>query len=359
MPGSMRELPLRHAAILGLLHGPTELLPISSSAHTTLVPWLAGWPYEELDPRLRKSFEVALHAGTAAALLLRPPTKSWRSARDIDQSTEPGTGVTPKMLSASAGPSRKRIVARLGFLTAGLAPPALAGYTLGGQIERRLGTPTKIAYGLLAGSAAMGGIEVYKKWDAPRARGGHPHFESDNLPSQQATTSRSDYPATPSVEQTATTRPSDQASAMGPSEQTASTRLVASVDASDGLALGLAQALALIPGVSRSGATLAAARARGFSRQDADLLSWTVGLPVIAGATLLQGTRLAYQQTRADRPRATVMALGVGAASAFLSTIASSKALNRRRRAQLLPACIAYRAALAVYVIRCMRDNTS
>jgi undecaprenyl-diphosphatase len=63
-------LPLRHALILGALHGPAELLPVSSSGHTTLVPWLAGWPYAELDPELRKAFEVALHAGTAAALLV-------------------------------------------------------------------------------------------------------------------------------------------------------------------------------------------------------------------------------------------------------------------------------------------------
>ena len=195
----------------------------------------------------------------------------------------------------------------------------------------------------------MGTAEVYKKWHAPRARAGHRHFESNNLPAQRTATGRGEYPATPPVEQTPTT---------GPSEPTASTRLVASAGVSDGLALGLAQALALIPGVSRSGATLAAARARGFSHQDADLLSWTVGLPVITGATLLQGTRLAYQQARADRPRATVMALAVGAASAFLSTLASSKALNRHRRTQLLSACIAYRGVLAAYVIRYMRDNT-
>ncbi|HTC61150.1 MAG TPA: undecaprenyl-diphosphate phosphatase [Solirubrobacteraceae bacterium] len=287
MPGSMRELPLRHAAILGLLHGPTELLPISSSAHTTLVPWLAGWPYGELDPRLRKSFEVALHTGTALALLLRPP--------------------------------HERQCMRRGFLVAALAPPAVAGYVLGGQIEQRLGTPAKIVAGLLAGSAAMGSAEVYKKWHAPRARGGHRHFGSNTAPAEIDVT-----------------RPT----------------------ASDGLALGVAQALALIPGVSRSGATLAAASARGFSRQDADQLSWTVGLPVIAGATLLQGRRLAYQQARADRPRKTAMVLAVGATSAFLSTLASSKALNRRRRARLLPACIAYRGVLAAYVIRHMRDNT-
>ena len=55
---------------LGLLQGPTELLPVSSSAHTTLIPWLAGWPYARLDGERRKSFEVALHAGAGAALAI-------------------------------------------------------------------------------------------------------------------------------------------------------------------------------------------------------------------------------------------------------------------------------------------------
>jgi undecaprenyl-diphosphatase len=329
MPGSVRELPLRHAVVLGLLHGPTELLPISSSAHTTLVPWLAGWPYEQLDPRLRKSFEVALHAGTAVALLLRPPSGS----RPCDRDAATTTGSEPS--------TRKHPGTRIGFLIAGLAPPALAGYAFGDQIERRLGTPSKIAYGLLAGSAAMGGVEVYKKRHAPRARGGHRHFESNNLPAHATATD-----------------PREQTAATGLPEQKAGTRRVAHANVSDGLALGLAQALALIPGVSRSGATLAAARARGFSREDADQLSWTVGLPVIAGATMLQGTRLARRQARTDMPPGTALPLAVGAASAFLSTLAGSKALNRHRRAQLLPACIAYRGLLAAYVIRYMRDNT-
>ena len=50
--------------------GPAELLPVSSSAHIVLVPWLAGWDWEAIDPEVRKSFEVALHAGAAAALLI-------------------------------------------------------------------------------------------------------------------------------------------------------------------------------------------------------------------------------------------------------------------------------------------------
>src|SRR4051795_5204011 len=64
------RLRLREALVLGALHGPAELLPISSSGHTELVPWLLGWEYAELDGELRKAFEVALHAGTAAALLV-------------------------------------------------------------------------------------------------------------------------------------------------------------------------------------------------------------------------------------------------------------------------------------------------
>jgi undecaprenyl-diphosphatase len=329
MAGSVRELPLRHAMILGLLHGPTELLPISSSAHTTLVPWLAGWPYGQLDPRLRKSFEVALHAGTAAALLLRPPSGPTRG-RDPDDL--PATD--------STGSSRKRVGAKLGFMAAGLTPPALAGYALGEQIERRLGTPAKIAAGLLAGATAMGAAEARAKWRFPAPSGGASAFAEDRSPTQAA-----------------------------------AARPAASADMHDGLALGLAQALALIPGVSRSGATFAAARARGFSRLEADQLSWTVGLPVIAGATFLQGARQVRAGTRAcgvgrgnmtnaargndGASRAASLPLTVGVTSAFLSTLACSKLLDRRRRTQLLPVCLAYRGALTAVVIRRMRDNTT
>jgi undecaprenyl-diphosphatase len=256
-------LPLRHAVALGLLHGPTELLPVSSSAHTTLVPWLAGWPYAQLDPTARKSFEVALHAGTAAALLTRPP----------------GIGLG----------------GRLSFLLPALVPAALVGYALGGQIERRFGTPPTIVAGLLAGSASMA---VADRHTGMREANG--------------------------------------------------------ANARDGLALGLAQAAALIPGVSRSGATIATARARGFSRRDADRLSWRVGLPVIGGATLLKGTKLA----REGVPRELSLPLAAGAASAFASALLSANLLGPRRRALLLPASVAYRGVLAMLVIRRMRDNT-
>src|SRR5665213_2226160 len=69
-PPTRPELTVGQATALGALHGPAELLPISSSGHVALIPWLLGWDYERLDAELRKSFEVALHAGTATALLI-------------------------------------------------------------------------------------------------------------------------------------------------------------------------------------------------------------------------------------------------------------------------------------------------
>jgi undecaprenyl-diphosphatase len=290
-------LSLGHALALGLLQGPTELLPVSSSAHTTLVPWLASWPYGELDPRLRKSFEVALHAGTAAALLVGARSTECGGGPGGGEACSSGPGKVGPGNSGALAATPRSVGAKLGFIAAAVVPPVLAGYTLGGLIERRLGTPATIAVGLLAGSVAMTASEC----------------------------------------------------------RTGDARPVESASARDGLALGLAQALALVPGVSRSGATLAAARSRGFSRRDADRLSWRVGLPVIAGAAALQGSRLA----REGVPGAMGLPLATGAASAFASTLAGARVLGRERRAALLPACAVYRAALALLVVRRMRNSTN
>src|ERR1700721_2269380 len=62
--------PLRHAVALGLMQGPAELLPISSSGHTTLIPWLVGWSYGELRGGPRKAFEVPPPAGGGIALAI-------------------------------------------------------------------------------------------------------------------------------------------------------------------------------------------------------------------------------------------------------------------------------------------------
>lgn len=56
--------------ILGVVQGLTEFLPISSSAHLTLVPWLFGWAVLQADPEIEKSFDAALHLGTFLAVTI-------------------------------------------------------------------------------------------------------------------------------------------------------------------------------------------------------------------------------------------------------------------------------------------------
>jgi undecaprenyl-diphosphatase len=260
------ELSPGRAASLGVIQGPTELLPVSSSAHISLVPWLAGWPWYELDAEARKSFEVALHAGTAAALLL---------------------GLRHEIAAElGAFDARRAAVVGLSFV-----PPAIAGLALERRIEA-LGTPGATAAGLVVGSVAM--VAADRR---PQRRGrGH-----------------------------ATAR--------------------------DGLALGLAQAAALVPGVSRNGATLTAARARGFSRPHANLLSRTVALPVIVGAVALKGARL----RKRGIARGTGRTLGIGAGASFASTLASQKLIGLVERDRALWPYAAYRVGLAGAVLARLR----
>jgi undecaprenyl-diphosphatase len=260
-------IPAARALALGIVQGPAELLPVSSSAHIVLVPWLVGWDWDRLDPELRKSFEVALHAGAAAALLVGQRRTIVAELRSFD--------------------GRRALVLGLSFL-----PAAVVGYALERPIERRLGGPRATALGLIAGAAAM--------------------LVADRRPQQR-----------------------------GQGEATAA----------DGLALGVAQAAALAPGVSRNGVTLAAARWRRFSRDQANLLSRTIALPIIVGATALKVGRL----RRRGAPPALRRSLALGAAASFASTLASQRLIGLVERDRALWPYAAYRAALAAAVLAKLR----
>jgi len=255
------------AAALGLIQGPAELLPVSSSAHLILVPWLAGWDSELVDPEVQKSFEVALHAGAAAALVIAQRRVIADELRHFD--------------------ARRGTVLALSFV-----PPAIVGWTLERTIERRLGGPRATAIGLLAGAAAM--------------------VIADRRPQRRG---RGD------------------------------------AHAADGLALGVAQATALAPGVSRNGATLAAARWRGFTREHANMLSRTVALPAIVGAALLKGQRLRRRGVDPAVRRAMV----VGIVASFASTLASQRLIRLVERDRALWPYAAYRAGLAAAVLYRLR----
>jgi undecaprenyl-diphosphatase len=249
----------RHALALGLLQGPTELLPVSSSAHTILIPLLAGWPYGELEAPLRKSFEVALHAGTALALALDMRAELARETARLD--------------------ARRALVAALAC-----APAACAGVAFERYIEQRMSEPAAAVRGLVAGALAMA--------------------LADMRPARRR---RED---------------------VGPR---------------DGLLLGIAQAAALAPGVSRNGATLAAARALGFRRADAQALSWHAGLPVMVGAGALKAARIA----RGGLTPGAAVPFATGAIAAFASTLVCARGLGRGAAARPLLPFVLYRLALA------------
>jgi undecaprenyl-diphosphatase len=238
-----------------------------------LIPWLCGWRYHALEAERRKTFEVALHTGGGLALAIAMRGELSESVRKLD--------------------GQRGVVIALS-----LAPPALAGLVLRGQIERRVGGPRSIAAGLVGGAAAMA--------------------LADARPSQGR-------------------------------------RTLAQAGPADGLALGVAQALALIPGVSRNGATLTAARARGFGRRDAQMLSWDAALPVIVGASSLESLRLA----RRGVPAGSRAMLAAGAGAAFVSTLLSARLLRgeltKAGGRALLPYAL-YRCVLARLVVRRLRS---
>jgi undecaprenyl-diphosphatase len=267
--------PVWQAIALGALHGPAELLPVSSSGHVTVIPWLAGWEDSRIDEELRKSFEVALHAGTAAALLISLRSEVEEALKDLN-------------------PRRRHFRQRVMSVALSVAPPAIVGYALERPIERRLGTPGTVAGGLFAGAVAMA--------------------LADRAPQ---------------------TRNREEA------------------DPADALLLGVAQACALIPGVSRNGATLAAARIRRFTRVSANRLSRQAALPVIAGATALKGLRL----RRRGLPAGTTAPLLAGAGAAFVSTLGSTRLIQLLERDRSLLPYAVYRVALAAAIVWRLRGG--
>jgi undecaprenyl-diphosphatase len=264
----VESLPLRHAFALGALQGPTELLPVSSSGHLVLVPKLMRWPYAELDPELRKSFEVVLHAGTALALLVGLRREVVQYLREFN--------------------SHNLLTLVLSF-----APAATVAYRYERVIEQKLGEPVPVALGLIGGSIAMALAD-----GRPQERERH------------------------------------------------DTRTV------DAVVIGLAQSCALLPGVSRNGATLTAARALRFRRRDSNVISRQIALPVIVGATLLKAVRLAG---RRDLPKGVARSMAAGAGAAFGSTLISMRLIAMLERSRSLLPYSLYRILIALVVLIAMR----
>jgi len=229
-----------HAILLGTLQGATEFLPVSSSGHLVLVPWLLGWPAPGL------AFDAVVHWGTALAVV----AYFWRdwvslvgaAFRSLRVLVLPRSRVTlpagqlseDRGVSAeksTAEPSQGSGAARLAWLILlGTVPAALIGWLLEDFFEDMFARPAAAAAFLLATAALLTASERLGR----RERG------LDTL-----------------------------------------TWL-------DALLVGLAQALAIFPGISRSGATIAAGLGRGLRREPAARFSFLLATPVILGAGLLK-----------------------------------------------------------------------
>lgn len=200
------------AFILGLVQGATEFLPISSSGHLVLVPWLLGWgDINDL------TFDTTVHLGTLVAVLIY-----FRS--DV-------LAILQGVLKTLRQRNLNDVNGRLGwFILLGTVPAAVAGVLLEDFFEQLFGSPTIVSILLLV----TGALLFFSERVAQRLR------EAE------------------------------------------------SVSWSDSLMIGVAQAAAIAPGISRSGATIAAGLALGLKREAAARFSFLLALPIIAGAGLLK-----------------------------------------------------------------------
>ncbi len=216
-------IPVLHAIVLGITQGLSEFLPISSSGHLILVPWLFGWTEltGEANADLNKTFDVALHVGTVLGALVY-------FRKDL-----------ARFAVAALGSIRRRAIRtsdeRLAWLLMlSSIPGAVVGATFEDFINRELGRIWLIAAMLIVFGLVLAVV--------------------DRLPG---------------------TRPETE---YGPKEA---------------LVMGLAQAAALSPGVSRSGITITASRFLGFERDAAARLSFLMSMPITGGAALYKGAELA------------------------------------------------------------------
>ncbi len=206
-------MPLYQAIILALVQAFTEFLPISSTAHLTLFPWLLGWT----DPGL--AFDVALHAGTLVAVLLYF-FKDWLTLAFC------GLGLKyPANAAAEEVTQHKKL---FWYMVIGTIPGGILGALFEKTIEERFRTPYVIAFSLIV-------IGLVMWWADSKSRLARP-IEQSNL--------------------------------------------------GDAVTIGTAQALALCPGVSRSGITITAGLFRGFTREAATRFSFLLSTPLIAGAVV-------------------------------------------------------------------------
>jgi undecaprenyl-diphosphatase len=229
------------ALVLGIVQGLTEFLPISSSAHLSIVPRLLGYPTPTL------AFEVLLHFGTLAAVVAYFARDLWAFVLCL---------FAPGRLGPLEARTRRRL---LGLLALASVPAAVIGFLVQDWADAQTSRPLRASVWLVATTAILIAAELYA-----RTRTQHP---------VRVTT-----PAAPGDHE------QDRPPAGPPSAEEELKRLPVAKAAG----IGLAQALALVPGTSRSGITISAGLFQGVTREAAARFSFLLSIPAILGAGILK-----------------------------------------------------------------------
>lgn len=226
---------LIQAIVLGVLQGLTEFLPVSSSGHLQGVPYLLGWSSGSL------SFDVLVHAGTLTAVLVYFRSDLWFLA-----SRATGLG------GDHPDEERRQAWRVIGLLAVGSVPAALAGVVFEDVFAAAFDSIRAVAGFLLVTGALL--------WFAERLRTGRAAAELGKAVADLDSRERALDP--------------------GRREDTVTWR--------DATLIGVAQALAIFPGISRAGSTMATGMVLGLSRSAAARFSFLLSIPIIIGATIFK-----------------------------------------------------------------------
>lgn len=244
-----------------MVQGLTEFLPVSSSAHLILIPWLFGWK----DPGL--AFDVALHLGSLLALLIY----YWREWANMALSI-----VRPDP------PKRRMLVL--------LIVASIPGAVFGLLLEKQAETSFRDHKAIIALTLGLMGVVLWIADVIGRNR-----------------------------------------------------KKIDQLTFGDAILIGLSQALAIIPGVSRSGATITTGRLLAVERQDAANFSFLMATPIIAGAGLHEMPKIVHGGINA-------VLIGGFVSSAVFSLIAIAALINFVRKRTYQPFAW-YRIAIAIFII--------
>jgi undecaprenyl-diphosphatase len=264
------------ALVLGLVQGATELLPISSSGHLILVPWLADWDYLKANDEFNQTFDVALHLGTLIAV-------AAYFRHDI-----------VRLVAAFVGSVRRRRIESADervawFIAAATVPAALVGALGEELIAEHLGEPWQIAFFLFFFAILL--------WIADRQP---------------------------------------------------QTRRIEDLTLGRAFAVGVAQSVALAPGVSRSGITITAGRFLGLDRDAAARFSFLLLVPITLGAVLWKGLT---DIVLGDLPPGSAGPFVVGVIASAVSGFVAIVFLLRYVRTHSYDVFVVYRLIVASLVV--------